>query len=833
MTPDQQRIFQQAAGSAITRLWDALVPLRSVNSFLQTGAHPDDETSRLLARLAKGDGVRVAYACGVRGEGGQNDIGRELRNSLGVVRTREMEAAAKVLDMELYWLNEEYDGAIFDFGFSKSADETFEYWGRERTIERLVRVIRTTRPDAVAPTFLDVGGQHGHHRAITVATLEAFRLAGDAAAFPEHAAAGLAPWQAKKLYLPAWSGGGGSYDDETPPPNATVSIEVGTFDPVHGATYAQMAQWSRAYHRTQGMGRWVDPGPDSVPLHRLECVVDVPVAESGLFDGLPNTVADLAALADDGVVAPALARADAAIGEAFAAFPDNAGVAAAVHDALGAVRQAAAGIDELPAAVADELRHRVAAKERQLTQASLRACLVVGSLRLDDSELVAGGATTARLMAYNGGSVVLSDVSLAVAGEDGWRVTGAGAETALLAPGADLAVTAEVAVGTEIPAFFPYRFGGAAGVDGAPVWGVVRYALGDVAVAHTIAPDEVVAVLPPVSYGMTPDRVIINLNEPVAEISLDVGAVNTTDGKVAQGLALAAPAGWRVTPGAAEVVLAARGEATSTTFGLVPPAGLAPGRTVIRVEADGTAGQQVEAIDRPHIRKTYRVTPIEVQIEALRVTVPRVRVGYVGAGVDRVDHWLRQLGVTVDALDDAALATGDLGGYDTIIVGVFAFGSRPGLAAASGRLHDYVENGGNLVTLYHRPWDNWDPERTPPRFLKVGRPSLRWRVTDADAAVSVLALDHPLLNAPNAIGADDWAGWVKERGLYFAADWADDYVPLLAMADPGEAPLNGSLLAADIGRGRHVHTALILHYQMEFLVPGAYRLMANLIAPRG
>ncbi len=247
---------------------------------------------------------------------------------------------------------------------------------------------------------------------------------------------------------------------------------------------------------------------------------------------------------------------------------------------------------------------------------------------------------------------------------------------------------------------------------------------------------------------------------------------------------------------------------------------------------EGGVGLRVEPISHPHIRRTYRILPAEIQIQALDVALPPVRVGYIGAGADRVDHWLQQLGVAVERLDSDMLATGDLSAYNTILVGVFAFGMRPDLLAARSRVHAFVEAGGNLLTLYHRPWDNWDPDRTPPRYLKVGQPSLRWRVTDPEAEVTVLAPDHPLLHTPNRIGPDDWDSWVKERGLYFAAEWADDYVPLLSMADPAEDPLEGALLAADVGRGRHIHAALILHYQLEFLVPGAYRLLANLIAPR-
>ena len=146
-------------------------------------------------------------------------------------------------------------------------------------------------------------------------------------------------------------------------------------------------------------------------------------------------------------------------------------------------------------------------------------------------------------------------------------------------------------------------------------------------------------------------------------------------------------------------------------------------------------------------------------------------------------------------------------------------------------MHDWVRRGGNLVTLYHRPWDAWDPDTVPPAHLEIGKPSLRWRVTDENAAVTHLVPEHALLTTPNAIGETDWRGWHKERGLYFARGWADAYTPLLSMADRDEDPHLGAMLTARIGEGRHTHTSLILHHQMEKLVPGAFRLMANLVAP--
>jgi hypothetical protein len=220
-----------------------------------------------------------------------------------------------------------------------------------------------------------------------------------------------------------------------------------------------------------------------------------------------------------------------------------------------------------------------------------------------------------------------------------------------------------------------------------------------------------------------------------------------------------------------------------------------------------------------------------LDVLALDLALPEAaRVGYVGGGADRVGLWLARMGLAADELDAAALAD-DLSRYTTIVVGVFAYGLRPDLAAATDRIHAWVRAGGHLVTLYHRPTDGWDPNHTPPAPIMIGSPSIRWRVTDPAAEIAVLAPDHPLLNTPNRIGPEDWSGWDKERGLYFAADWDPAYAALISLHDRGEAPLSGALLSASIGRGRHTHTSLVLHHQMDRLVPGAFRLMANLTQP--
>ena len=199
-------------------LWANLQSLKSTVSFMQTGAHPDDETSRLLAKLSLDEGYYVSYVNAVRGQGGQNSIGPERDDNLGALRTYELLKAMSVLRVDIGWLANSRNNSIVDFGLSKSAEETFEFWDKNYTIKRMIRMVRAYKPDIIIPTFLDVDGQHGHHRAVTRATIEAFDKSNDPEIFPDD---NFGPWKISQIFLPAWSGGGGSYDDEEDPPKAT------------------------------------------------------------------------------------------------------------------------------------------------------------------------------------------------------------------------------------------------------------------------------------------------------------------------------------------------------------------------------------------------------------------------------------------------------------------------------------------------------------------------------------------------------------------------------------------------------------------------------------
>ena len=727
-------------------LWRALQPLKSVAVWLMTGAHPDDEWSGFLAWLKFGRGVQTVYACATRGEGGQNALGPERGRILGALRSREMERAAAELDLAVQWLGagpgHGEDDPIVDFGFSRSAEDTLRRWGETRLVERLVAVILAVRPDALSPTFLDVPGQHGHHRAVTRCSFRSAEIA---------AAAG---WRVRLLYLPAFSGAGGSYDDREAPPPETVRVDLGAGCAALGAGWAELGERSRRCHATQGMGRDVPPGPLPFALHRCDGV-----GEAVPLEGVPHGVGDLAGLLAAGAAARALRAIDAAIAGAMAAFPDRSAVAAALHRGLAALDRLV-----LPAG-AEDIGRRLALKRRQIGRAAavalgIGATLAPGALR-----------TGATAMA---GLTVQGNARAKLRLPAGWRES------------ADTFV-----VPFDGPAFGTLRdgFDPLGGND--PLGVALRWTHAGSDGALVADPVERIAVAPAVEVRVLPERVVRRLASATPVLVELEGAV--------------APASW-------------------------PVSGRCGGRLLLDLPA-GRLDLEPAGVRLARSGAVALVAPASAALLRAAIAIdPGARIGVVATETDATLDWLRQLDIDAVAIDDATLAAGDLGRWSTLLVGVFGFGQRPALRAHRGRLLTWIAAGGSLVTLYHRPGDGWDDGHTPPRPITLGSPSLRWRATDPAAPVTPLRPEHRLLSWPNAIGPGDWAGWVRERGLYFARDWDAAYVPLLEVADSGEAPFRGALLAADIGRGRHVHVALALHHQFTALVPGAFRLLANLVA---
>lgn len=792
MLTARQRIERQKSSPALVRLHRALGRLRSTVTLMHTGAHPDDEQSGLMAYLRFGLGIRVVIACSTRGEGGQNALGPERGGALGAIRSREMEEAARILDCDVHWLGHGPDDSVHDFGFSKDGDGTFAHWGEEKTVERLVRAYRAERPDIVLPTFLDVPGQHGHHRAMTRAAEKAIRLAADATAFPEHFDEGLTPWRVGKFYLPAWPGGGDTYDDELPPPDATLTIRATGRDEATGADFDRIGEWSRACHATQGMGYWPETPKTEWPLH-----LKLPESrsEETIFEGLPASLGDLGGLPEEAGVK--LREAQAAIEKAIAAFPKRDRIIESLIDAATRLKTVLA---HAPQDFLLMHGHRISRKRQEIDAALFEAASLFERACLDKPLLAPGGG--ARLtIEYGPGAAALAR-SAEPLFPQGCSVT-----RERQTPDREVLTVSLSEDAALSPLFEPsWR---ALGGNGQASVRLKALFDGHEAEAHFDL-EEPFAIIPPVSLRLDPPAIIMADGQATPPIRLLADGPSRRIGFTSEN-------GWEAHVEGQEASL--RG-----------PADPKPGLTRLQALADGKPAWQTAAMDYPHIGRTVWREPAGLSLLMLDIKLPDARIAYVGGGADNAGPWLKRLGFDVTELEPHHLA-GDLSQFTTIVVGIFAFGLRRDLAAATEKLHRFVEDGGHLVTLYHRPTDGWHPDRTPPRRLTIGSPSLRWRVTSPDAAVTVLAPTHPLLAGPNLIGKDDWNGWHKERGLYFASGWDEAYQPLLSMHDEGEQPLFGALVSAEIGKGRHTHTSLVLHHQLDRLVPGAFRLMANLVQP--
>jgi LmbE family N-acetylglucosaminyl deacetylase len=788
---------------------------------LHVAAHPDDENTHLITYLARGRGYRTAYLSVTRGDGGQNDIGPEFGEKLGVARTQELLVARKLDGGRQFFTR------ALDFGYSKSLDETLSIWDRRQVIGDIVRVIRTFRPDVIATRFAPVAqrGNHGHHNASAVLALEAFKLAGDAKEFPEQLAEGLTPWQPKRILL-----NGGFRDAGA---DAQVRIDVAGIDPVLGESFASIATRSRAMHKTQfgfgsgagtGGGGGASGGPPPVPPPRLESfqLLAGDPAKDDIMDGIDTTWARVPGGAE---VAPLVA-------DAIAQFnPEN--PSASVAALLTIHRHVAA----LPADPVVEDRRR------QLDRI-IAACL---GLKVDTTasqiEIVPGEPLTIQHTA-----TVQSDIPVKLREVRVPNLSSAKPNKELKrgqAERGDLTFTTP----KNTPITQPYwlREEGTPGMsrvaetkligqaENAPPFpveyvfevGGETLVLSDEPLApETGKPARRLAIISPVSLQFGSD---VALFAPGSKKTVEVEVTAARAG-VTGTLQLESPAGWNASPKSHPFKLKSAGEKVRLTFTVTAPATTASGdfRAVADVGGARFNNQRFE-LRYDHIPVQLLQAPARLRVTAFNYAIRGKNVGYLpGAGDDTAEN-LTQLGYSVTTLADADLTVEKLRGLDAVVIGVRAFNQR-NLGANLPGLFAYVEQGGTVVALYTRPNGIKTPQLGPYKLSLAGAaPQLR--VTDEFSPVTFLAPEHPALTTPNRLGPADFEGWVQERGAYFPSSWDEEhYTPLLAMNDPGDPPLKSSLLVARHGKGYYVYTGLGFFRQLPAGVPGAYRLFANLVS---
>ena len=813
-----------ATNRLATPILQELRAFRELGSVLYVAAHPDDENTQLITYLARGRGYRTGYLSLTRGDGGQNESGPEFGEKLGLARTWEL-LAARQLDG-----GHQFFTRALDFGYSKDVNETLRIWDRQQVLADVVRVIRQFRPDVVITRFSPTpSSTHGHHTASSVLALEAFKLAGDPTAFPEQLApsSGLTPWQPKRI-LHNNTPYNSQLNANSPLYAKALKLEVAGTDPGSGEAFGAIANRSRAMHITQGFGSLATAQVRSSRLETFELLAGDRAA-TDLLDGVDVSWSRY----PGGAVVGTLI--DTTIADFNPADP-TASVAA-----LLTLRE------RLAAWPADPV---LTAKRTQLDHL-LQACLGLVIETISPQAEVTPGEILAlahRATLRSGGATVRW-VSI--------RYPSLNTELAVgttLAVGATLTREAQPTLPKSTPPSQPYwlRAEGTAGMSvvadaeliGRPVNPPafpVEFVF-EIAGQTLSVSDEPIQIVAPASAAQA--RRPLAVVAPVAlafadEVALlapnsrqpTVIEVTAARANAAGTLRLELPAGWQAAPATHSFYLKNAGDKIQLTFTLTAPAHPATASIRAVADLDGlTYDQQRIAIRYPHLPVLLLQPTARLQVVALDLAIRGRKVGYLPGAGDNTSAALQQMGYAVTLLTGADLTPEKLHDLDAVVIGVRAFNERTDLAAHLSGLFAYSKAGGTVIAQYNRPNGLKTPTLAPYALSIMGdAPS--FRVTDENAVVTFLAPNHPALTTPNRLGPADFTGWVQERGAYFPSTWDETkFTALLAMHDPGAAPLTSSILVAPYGQGYFVYTSLAFFRQLPAGVPGAYRLFANLVS---
>ena len=804
----------QEQSKADVELWNVVKPLETTVTFLNTGAHPDDERSDFLAYLSRGLGVKTASLIANRGEGGQNAIGNELGNSLGIIRSNEMIEAAKVNGVKAYHLSETTSDAIYDFGFSKSPDETLAKWGEDVVYERLIKFIRTYQPDIVMPSFENVESQHGHHRLMAILSEQAYKDAADPTVFPEQLENGLEPWQIKKFYLPA--------NENT----ATTSIEIGDYDPIYDMSYPQLGEASRYLHKSQGMGNDIPVAPRKSHLKLIKSAIDTDSTD--LFAGVPYDFHEWADLIPASNLNKQLDTLQNQLDDIIKSYPNREAILPKSQKALRDVQRliSLTKSAKLDAGVKNDLLHKLELKKEQLQQVSFVSSNLAVDIEIGSYVLTQGEKTKVNVTISNEGKQIIQHIEASLLTPENWKHEGVN-KVKHLNPGESKTVTFLVTVPTDGEYYQPY--------DEAVIKTQLTFKENGVETTSVIDLENTVSVLPEFSVTPDPVNITVNTSNIQDEIPVTVKVKNYDHTPKNATVSLNLPDGWASKPATADVSFTERYEEKEVSFKLNPPSSVTEGNFTIEAMAvaDGkTFNTTVQEIKYDHMNDSYFMYPSNINGVAFELLKPEnLKVGYIDSGFDTIADSLLNAGFDIKKLTPEDLATGDLSQFDTIVTGIRSTLGRADVLENNQRLLDYVNNGGHLVMQYVTSGDPWNNNKfTPPYPLTIGSPSIRVRVTDENAKVTVTQPEHELFNYPNKITESDWDHWVQERALYFPSAWDDRYETFVSMADPGEEPFTSGILMAEYGEGTFLYTNLVFYRQINAQVPGGYRIFTNLIS---
>ncbi|HKW17389.1 MAG TPA: PIG-L family deacetylase [Terriglobales bacterium] len=866
----------QDTGSA--GLKQELRRLQNTGRLMMVVAHPDDEDGGLLTLESRGKGVQTLLLTLTRGEGGQNKTGDTFSDELGILRTLELLAADR------YYGVEDRFTRVADFGYSKTADETFQKWGgHDVPLADIVRTIRQFRPDVLMARFsgTDRDG-HGHHQASAILTKEAFRAAADPNRFPEQIKQGLLPWQPKKLYIGNVCGFGAS---TCPDQNWTVKLETSQEDPLLGMSYFQFAIEGLRHQQSQGLGDLRIPNGPRFAFYKLADSVLAKTTDSNghekdLFDGIDTT---LAALADteNGSAAEKIRQAAAKIEEAEKSESTNPESALAPLLSVLDLLNGAAGMEGKTPDQRTVLL-KIQDKEDQARKAidfalnvQLMASMISPAGVVDHEVVPAispGQQFAVKVTFRNGSSHPIHLDSVALDGMVSSR--GAAVDELGNAPPVAPGETYEHTFQLRMPGSAPFTQPGfhrndpqrdtlytidqpqlmdtpfvsvpaaiaKASFDVVGVGSEKSMAdlttsdLPEVSARVTVPvadlpnfpAKEELAVVPAFSVSIDPGNQVVPTSS-TGPIKIAVKVSSNLDGPQTATVRLQAPLDSKISPMQQPVSFSRRGDEKTLEF-QVSPSTMKQGdvkvRAVLTYDKENYS-ESYTLVTREDLGSFYYFEPAVQHISVVDVKVPNdLKVGYIMGAGDDIANVLQQIGMNLTLIPADKIATESLSQFGTIVLGVRAYDTQRALVANNQKLLDFVSNGGTLIVQNNNSVGDFNSEHLTPYPAELSRA----RVSVEDAPMQVLAPDDPVFHFPNQISQKDFDGWVQERGLYFMSSWDDHFKPLLSCHDPGESDQKGGLLLAKYGKGTYIYTGYAFFRQLPAGVPGAIRLFVNLVS---
>ncbi|MBS1500840.1 MAG: PIG-L family deacetylase [Bacteroidetes bacterium] len=798
-----------------------LKKLDVLGSVLYVAAHPDDENTRLLAYLAQEKHYRTGYLSMTRGDGGQNLIGNEQGELLGLIRTQELLAARKVDGAEQFFTR------AVDFGFSKGPKETLDFWNEEKILGDVVWVIRKFRPDVIICRFPTTGeGGHGNHTASAILAQEAFTAAADPKRYPEQLKY-VQVWQAKRLLWNTFSFG----NINTTSPDQ-FKINVGVYNPILGQGYGELAAESRSNHKTQGFGSAKQRG-DAYEYFKT-ILGDAPKEE--LMDGVNTTWGRVMNGSEIGLQVENIQKnfdpnhPDKSVPELVKVY----GQVEKLSEPYWR-EQKMKGVADLIAACAglwfesyseqpiyslgDSINLHTQVISRYTVPIRLVDIASTGSGQID--------AIRTEKYTYTDGILPRNDIKtfnsklhLAQLTQPYWLRQPHG----LGSYNWDELDKKNEFYQEALPENIPYSTHLVFNILGKDITfdRAVEYKYTDPAKGELYEP---LVVAPPVTANIRNAVYIFNSQQPQTVVVNLKAFKNGVSGNIS----LNAPSGWKVSPENVAFANKSKNDEWEQEFTLTPTGTKSQtGELEAQVSISGDRkvyNYGILTIRYNHIPTITIFPPAQAKLLQLDLKIAGKKIGYIEGAGDLVPAALRQVGYDVHQLTENEIMNGDLSVYDAIITGVRAYNVDKRLVYEQPKLLEYVKNGGDLVVQYNNSNGLVTKDIGPYPFKVVNE-----RITDETAKITVLDPNNPVLNYPNKISQADLDGWVQERGLYFTKDSDPQYQKVLQMHDPGEAPKDGALITAQYGKGRFIYTSLAFFRQLPAGVPGAYRLFINMLS---